>query len=145
MKLTTTMIAAHLDVTPQTAGRLLRELGLSTRVTLDQIRIAYLRKLRPEAGNGATNPERQKLIVARRRLLEADLRRRERKTVDVAEAERLLVGAGVATRTRLEHADRQLRAEFPSLDERVFAALRRLHVEALALVSEDILRVGEVE
>ena len=138
-------VAAHLGVEPQTAGRLLRELGLSTRDTLDRIRLAYIARLRGEASNASQSPERRELLVSRRRLLDLELRKRERKTIDLAEAERLLAGAGVATRTRLEHADRQLRAAFPNLDEAVFATLRRLHGEALALVSEDVLRIGEAE
>jgi len=143
-KLSIATVAEHLDLSRQGAGRVLRELGLTTAAGLDEIRRRYIGQLRAMASNNMS-PERERLLVARRRLLETELRRRTRQTIAVDEAERILVGAGVAARTRLAHADRQLRAEFPNLDEKVFAALRRLHNEAMALVADEILKIGETE
>jgi len=135
-------VAAHLGVEPQSAGRLLRELNLTTADSLDRIRLSYIARLRAEAGNNGQSPERERLLTARRKLLEAELRKRMRQSIDVDEAQRILVGGAQSCRTRLDTVDRRLRANFPALPEDVLQFIRREHTEALAMVAID---VGEPE
>ena len=127
-----------LDLAPQSVSRLLRELGLSARDGLDAIRIGYLRRLRAEAGNAGQSPERRELLVARRRLLDLEFKRRMRQLVPADWSTRLLAGAGTVARTHLEVADRRIRAAHPGLPEDVLATIRKQHQEAVSAIADAI-------
>ena len=138
-------VAAHLGVEPQSAGRLLRELNLTTADTLDRIRLAYIARLRAEASNANSSPERRELLVSRRRLLDLEYKRRMRELVPMAWGTRLLAGAGTAARAHLEVADRRIRSAHPDASEDLLRTVRGIHEEAVALIANAIEKIDEDE
>ena len=144
-KLTVAAVAAHLGVERQSAGRLLRELNLTTGDSLDRIRLAYIARLRAEAANASSSPERRDLLVSRRRLLDLEYKRRMRLLVPMDWGTRLLAGAGTAARAHLEVADRRIRAAHPDASEDLLRTVRGIHEEAVATIANAIEKIDEDE
>ena len=86
---------------------------------------------------------RAEVLEKRIELLQLELDERRRDLVPMTEARRLLVGGGTATRMRLEYVERAFRARHPALPEAAYRTVGDLLREALELIHDDILRVGE--
>jgi len=86
---------------------------------------------------------RAEVLEKRIELLQLELDERRRNLIDMGEAERLLVGCGVAARARLGYAERTLRSRHPDLPEAAYRTVADLHREALDLLADDILRIPE--
>ncbi|WP_295990445.1 MarR family transcriptional regulator [Rugamonas sp.] len=117
MKLTQREIADHLDLAQQNVSVFLRQLDFDWRsATLDQIRIAYIRKLRATDtvhGRGDDDLVRERILSERvdRELKVFNLEEKKAALINVAQLEPELVAMVAAWRSFLGLSDVQLKAK----------------------------------
>jgi phage terminase Nu1 subunit (DNA packaging protein) len=74
----------------------------------------------------------------------AQLRRRdERSLIPADEVRRVLVATGQSLRQRLLSIEQRLRASHPNLDKAVYQFLHEAHTDALQMLSQDVLKLGD--
>lgn len=115
-------IAEHLDLSQQEVSKHLADLGLDAKTsTLEQIRVAYIRKLRAVAAGHRSHDgmdlTRERVLTEKvdRELKELTLAEKRGQLVNVAQLEPELTQMVVAFRTELLARDDKLKADLDAL------------------------------
>lgn len=119
---TQTAIAEHLDLSQKAVSELMAELGINwSTATMDEIRVAYLRRLRSVAAGHKSSSgadlvhERVENERLDRQLKELQLAEKKGQLVNVAQLEPMLVQMVVAFRTEVLSRDDRLKDALDAL------------------------------